>query len=470
MVAIVEIRDGNLFRLSPSIVPSKDLVLTTMMPPSFAAPTLNSADIFVYVNVYNPDVSVDLGVCNCTTSGLWAKAVNFDAAAFGGLYGGPNPFTTPATPAGFKIEFDRVNGDKLLQGAVTFAALNTVPMPPPATAPSRAYAFSPDGRFLAYAVSINLTAPGAPSPWLLSIFALQPFSRADGTMVTPGSVIVSKQSSTSWKWTASNFLWVGSSAVLASGPVDYEKPAVNSQLEWNLLCPSAPAASSVWSFMSPWPTIPTNAAGVPQGALDSWLYLVSPCESVIAFAPNVTGQATCDFVLVSLSTALKISFTQNNAPITVTAHKVSPSITTTTHTANGVRIDRGSHDFILVDDPECTAVTPTTVQVVVDRVKASTLPTANLGVVAVGQASAGPLKVGDSQWVQVPNVMGWANQGEPHWCLLAQAFTQDGTTIPRPWNGQATSPPPFPIHDPNCAQRSIMISLRSPTTTVRRAP
>jgi hypothetical protein len=458
MVAIVEIQHGNPIWLSPSIVPSTDLVVTTAMPPNFVAPNVNSNDIFVYVKVDNPAGSVDLGVCTCTQTGKWANAVAFDAVALGGAYGGPNPFTTAATPAGFQIEFDRVNGDKLLQGGSTFAVLNTVPMPPPTVPPRRAYAFSPDGRFLVYVVSINLTAAGAASPWLLSIFALQPFSRADGTTVAPGSVIVSKQSSTSWNWTGSNFLWVGSSAVLASGPDDNQKPAPNSQLEWNLLCPSAPAASSVWSFLSPWPTIPTNAAGIPQGALDRWFYLVGPCESVIAFAPNVTSQATCDFVLVSLSTALTISFTQNNAPITVTAHDVFPSITTTTHTANGVSIDRGNHDFLSVDDPECTAVAQT-VQVAVDRVKASTLPTANLGVVAVGQASAGPLPVGTFKWVQVPNLNGWANQGEEHWCLLAQAFTLDGTTIPRPWNGQMMGgPPQFPITDVNCAQRNIMIS------------
>jgi hypothetical protein len=461
MVAIVEIRDGNLFWLSPSIVPSKDLVVTTMKPPSFAAPTLNSADIFVYVNVYNPDVSVDLGDCTCTQAGKWAEAV-----VFAGAEASANAHTVPG-PGGSSIKLDGVNGDKLLLGPLS-VDLNTVPAPPPSPAPQRAWDFSPDGRFLAYVVSINLTAPGAPSAWLLSIFALQPFARADGTMVAPGDAIVSKQQMSTWAWTRTFFRWVGSSAVLAGGPTDPASPpkSANYQMEWDLLCPSAPAASNVWSAISPAP----SGSG---GALDQWLYLVSPCESVIAFAPDLSAQFTCEFVLVSLSTAQQIPFRSNNVPTPVIARSTHPTIRTDHHTANGVTIDPGDNNmahFVFVDDPDCTAVTPTTVQVVVDRVKASTLPSANLGVVAVGQASAGPLKVGDSQWVQVPNVMGWANQGEPHWCLLAQAFTQDGTTIPRPWNGQATSPPPFPIQDPNCAQRSIMISLRSPTTTVRRAP
>jgi hypothetical protein len=453
MAAMVEIQDGNPVWLSSSIVPSRDLVATTAMPPTFAAPTVNATDIFVYVKVDNPMGSVDLGVCTCTKTGRWA-----DAVAFAGAYGSANP-STAAGPGGFSIKFDVTNGDKLLLNTSSFADLNTVPTPPPTTPPRRAWAFSSDGRFLAYVVSVNLTTVGAPSAWLLSIFALQAFARADGTMVAPGNVIVSKQSSTSWNWTYANFRWVGSSAVLASGPGDPDKPspppAGTWQMEWNLLCPSAPAASDVWSVISPAPVIPSGPGG-PLGALDRWLYLVSPCESVIAFAPNLTAQATCDFVLVSLSSAQKISFKRNNVPTVVTAVAVHPVINTVQHTANGVVIDVGDGiqaHFVTVDDPDCTAVAQT-VQVAVDRVKASTLPSANLGVVAVGQASAGPLSVGDSKWVQVPNLMGWANQGEEHWCLLAQAFTLDGTTIPRPWDGVSA----FPLADDNCAQRNIMIS------------
>jgi hypothetical protein len=463
MAAIVEIQDGNPVWLSSSIVPSRDLVATTAMPPSFAAPTVNATDIFVYVKVDNPAGSVDLGVCTCTQTGRWADAVAFGDAnktAFGGLYSSGNVYTA-AGPSGFSIRFDTMNGDKLLLGTSSFP-LNTVT---PSPALQRAWAFSSDGRFLAYVVSINQTAPGAPSAWLLKVFALKAFARADGTAVALGNAIVSKQSSTPWTWTANNFRWVGSSAVLASGPGDAVKPtgppAGNWQMEWNLLCPSAPAASNVWSVSSPAPTIQIDPnTGMPKGALDSWLYLVSPCESVIAFAPNLSATATCDFVLVSLPTAQQISFRQNNVPAVVTARAVHPVITTIQHTANSVLIDKGDGiqgNFVTVDDPDCTAVAQT-LQVAVDRVKASTLPSANLGVVAVGQASAGPLPIGTSKWVQVPNGMGWANQGEEHWCLLAQAFTLDGTTIPRPWNGQAPSPPPFPLADDNCAQRNIMIS------------
>lgn len=92
----------------------------------------------------------------------------------------------------------------------------------------------------------------------------------------------------------------------------------------------------------------------------------------------------------------------------------------------------------------------------VDRVKSTTLPSANLGVLPVGTAVLGKLQVGKNIWVQVPNQNGWANQSEKHWCLLAQAYTVDGATVPRPWDGQATNP--FPIANENCAQRNIEIN------------
>jgi hypothetical protein len=160
------------------------------------------------------------------------------------------------------------------------------------------------------------------------------------------------------------------------------------------------------------------------------------------------------------------SFKQNNVSTSVTItgpNPPNPTITTKSHGANGVEIFTGTGTGtvnVMVDDPDCTGVVGGGVLARVDRVKASTLPTANLGVQGVGVSLASLIKGGQSKWVQVPNqnVSGWANQGEPHWCLLAQAYTQDLTTIQRPWNGQATSPLPFPIGLVNCAQRNVMIS------------
>jgi len=135
----------------------------------------------------------------------------------------------------------------------------------------------------------------------------------------------------------------------------------------------------------------------------------------------------------------------------------TPAITTNTHGINGVTVDTGGTN-VMVDDPDCTFVGGG-VRVHVDRVKASTLPSANLGVLSVGTAALGLSRVNSSYWVQVPNqnTILWDNQGEQHWCLLAQSYTPDGTTIPSPWDGQAATPPPFPVSLENCAQRNIGI-------------
>jgi hypothetical protein len=161
--------------------------------------------------------------------------------------------------------------------------------------------------------------------------------------------------------------------------------------------------------------------------------------------------------MISTATAAQIQFKQNNLPISISSTGASVSLTTTAHTAKGVTVNTGNGTTVAVDDPDCASVGGG-VTVRVDRVKASTLPSANLGVVAVGSADISQLLIGKSAWVQVPNTAGWANQSEPHWCLLAQAYTSDGTTVPRAWNGQMTAPPAFPVANENCAQRNIEIN------------
>jgi hypothetical protein len=443
MAARLRIEDGNPIWLADSIRPSRDVMVSVAVPPTVAAVDVNSTDVFVYVKTENTGTQ-DLGVCACTNAGRWP-----DAVPFVNVYGGAGP-TTSANPRGAGIlRINPTAGDVLDLGGGT-----TVMLGPPTT--RRAWDWSPDGRFLGYAAAGTMTVTGGAVDWTLSVLALQFFTRADMSTVPAGGVIVSELSNGPWIWTQANFRWAGSSAVLASGPGDPIKPplvATVPPLQWRLLCPAAPAGGNVWRDVSP------LGAGA-NGNIDRWLYLPSPCESVIALTPNLSAQATEDIRLVSLSTASRTTFKRNNLPVTVQCVATAPKITTAAHVANGVSIDIGNGlvaSFVTVDDPDCTAIAQSA-QVVVDRVKASTLPTANLGVLAVGQASAGPLAVGAVKWVQVPNMIGWANQSEPHWCLLAQAFTLDGTTIPRPWDGQAATPPPFPLQDENCAQRNIMIS------------
>jgi hypothetical protein len=190
-----------------------------------------------------------------------------------------------------------------------------------------------------------------------------------------------------------------------------------------------------------------------------WLKLVSPCASAVAFAPQYLGSGTAQpFHLVSTASGAVTQFRQNNVPVgSIASTGQNPSITTNTHTALGVTIDTGNGTTVDVDDPDCTFVGGGII-VHVDRVKASTLPTANLGVLPIGSAVLGFLRQNGFSWIQVPNQNGWGNQSEKHWCLLGQVYTSDLTTIPRPWSGQATNPPPFPTTNDNCAQRNIEIN------------
>jgi hypothetical protein len=443
MVASIRIDDGNPPWLSPFLIPSRDLMVSAAASPTMAAVSTNSMDVFVYVKVENTGTQ-DLGNCACTRTGAW-----IGATVFGHAYGGVNP-STDINPRGIgTLRMNPMTGDVLDLGGGVTSPLG------PATR-VRVWDWSPDGKFLGYAAQGSQTGMNGATDWTLSVLALQSFTRPDGSVVQAGHVVVSETSGVPWKWTVANFFWVGSSAVLASGPDDPIKPPLSAAvppLEWRLLCIAAPAAANVWR------RIPPPAVSGVNGAIDRWLYLPSPCETVIAFTPNLSAQRQENIIVVALATATTATFKRNNVPVAVTCVATQPKINTAAHTANGVTIDIGNGQLasnVKVDDPDCTAV-PDAIQVIVDRVKASTLPSANLGVLHVGDSSAGPLAQGTSKWVQVVNVNGWANQGEQHWCLLAQGCTQDGVTIPRPWNGQAAAPPAFPLSLDNCAQHNIMI-------------
>jgi len=453
MAAHLIINDGNPYWLSPSIVPSRDTVVPVSGSPSQAAISQNDTDVFVYVKCENPAGADDLGSCACTNTGQWKEAVAFQFADFS------NNVTTYPRPGGQEsVKVDSANGDKLIIPGMASSLLSGAPVPQPAR---RAWGWSPDGRFLAYTVTGG--APGSGigiSDWKLSIWALQPFTRSDGTTVAKGARIMSAQSGAVWPWTQNFFRWAGSDAIVVGGPLDpvnfQQGGLTNPPMEWFVLCPARPQTTPVLHMNAPGPTF----TGTPPGTLDGWIYTVSPCGKALCFLANVAAQAQAPVILISTEQGVLSTFRSNNGVLTgLTTIPAHPTISTAFHTALGVTIDRGDNrSFYTVDDPDCAAIYQD-VQVAVDRVKASTLPNAQWsGVLAVGVASGGPLPAGTSKWVQVPNGNDWHNLGEDHWCLLAQAFTVDGTTIPRPWNGQAPSPPPFPVGDENCAQHNIMIS------------
>ncbi len=427
MSAILRIQDGSPVWVSPSIVPSRDTVVSSASGPQLAAVQVNSTDVFIYVKVENPG-TVDLGECDCTKTGAWAAPLVFQ-----GFLANPNGqtsetqfgFTFTASPAGDSIVGPGIN--------------QPLAWSPPQR---RAWAWSSDGRFFAYVSSTS-----GPD-YVLGLVALQNVTRPDGITLMRGVMVLTASGTfggATPNWTTQNFAWAGSRAVMVIGAALGGGGAGN---DVRLLCPN-----STFPF---W-----NGLLQDFGGQVDWATLVSPCASVVAFAPKrlISSAPPQNFSLVSTSNATLSQFRQGNVPLTgIASTGASPSITTNSHQAYGVSIDTGNGTNVDVDDPECTFEGGGVI-VRVDRVKASTLPTANLGVLPIGTAVLGALRQNGFSWVQVPNQNGWANQSEQHWCLLAQAYTQQiSATIPRPWDGQATNPPPFPIANENCAQRNIEIN------------
>jgi hypothetical protein len=421
MAAKLVIKDGNPVWLSASIIPSTDQVVSPNSSPQISAIHENSQNVFVYVKVENAG-TVDLGLCSCSNVGPWAIPISFSgflANASGNTSQTQSGVTFSATPLG-----DSLTGSGFSH-----------PFGFPGSG-RRAWAWSPDGRFFAYVAS-----PNGPD-WFLTIVTIQDVIRSDGSTVSKGQIIATANGIYAGPpdWTNDNFSWAGSKAVLAHG--DYTG---GTGLCRTLVCPESPIPNYYGEL-------------IPKTSGLDWAFLVSPCGGAVAFVPRIlqASVGSRDLYIVSTANAKTIQLKMNNAPTSVSIVGANPSINTTQHAANGVQVNTGSGSLVSIDDPECTLVGGNVV-VRVDRVKASTLPTANLGVLPVGVAYLGSLLASHSQWVQVKNSYDWNNQSENHWCLLAQAYTEDNTTIPRPWDGQAQNIPPFPLSNDNCAQRNIEI-------------
>jgi hypothetical protein len=427
VVAGLRIQDGNPIWASQAIVPSKDTVVSPGSSPVVSAIQVASTDVFVYVRVDNVG-TVDLGTCTCgPVPAPWTIVPLFQG------FHASSTATTSQTQGGvtFTARPSTNAAGDTLSGGVNFS-FGIV------AANRRAWAWSNDGRLFAHVMSVN------GNDWYLTIVALQDVQRSNGTVVPRGQAAVSNASGIfAGQWTNAQFGWAGSKAVVSAGA------SPSGGIVRSVSCPEAPA-NNTWGDLIP----------AFPGQID-WVHVVSPCGSVVAFVPKILQPAAGSrgVVLVSTATAQETHFKRNNnvpTSVDITGNPPEPSITTNQHAALGVAVDTGSGTSV-VDDPDCTLVGGG-IRVTVDRVKASTLPSANLGVLPVGTAALGVLRQGQSAWVQVPNTnaSGWANQSERHWCLLAQAYTADGT-IPRSWNGQASNPPPFPVTSQNSAQRNIEI-------------
>ena len=161
MAAKLKIQDGNPVWLSPSIVPSKDTVVSPTSTPTTSAIKPTSTDVFVYVKVENTG-TVDLGSCTCPI-GPWTTPTffpGFFASVNGSTSQSQGGFTFNATSFGDSISGSGVNFNF---GLVASGR--------------RAWAWSPDGRLFAYAGSPN------GSDWFLTIVALQAITRSNGTTV-----------------------------------------------------------------------------------------------------------------------------------------------------------------------------------------------------------------------------------------------------------------------------------------------
>jgi hypothetical protein len=426
VAAELRILDGSPVWASTSIVPSRDLVVTSAAGPSLAAISTTSQNVFVYVKVENVG-TVDLGSCNCAVPlpSSWSGPT-----LFAGYRAGPPTSTTTQSAHGTTFT-QGPSGDSISGSGFS----NFIGYSPG----ERVWDWSPDGRFFAYASS---TSAGG-TDWHLTVIALQSVTRSNGTVIPIGGDAVSGASGLfTGAWNNAFFGWMRSKAVIVSGA----SPAGGAGI--TVACPEAPG-SNVWGTLMP----------VAPGEVD-WTFLSSPCGAVVALTPKILVQPNSRTIeVISTATAQSTQFKRNNVPTNVSITGPNPSITTVAHTANGVQIATGS-GTVTVDDPDCTGAVGGSVMASVDRVKASTLPSANLGVLGVGSAAVSLIKAGQSAWVQVPNMntAGWANQSEQHWCLLAQAYTSNVAVIPKPWDGQAVSPPPFPVTLKNCAQRNVMIS------------
>lgn len=442
MSAKVKIQDGNPIWMSESIIPSRMRLQSTQTRPAISAVNHNAIDVRVYVKVENAGTE-DFGVCTCSTTGRWPSVTLF-SGYMNNYAGATGTRTFPAPIGNSVLNLDlegTTTGDFIQIGAQRFYF-------GPNPSKRWAWAWSPDGKLFAYVHSSTPYFPGNPSAnpidWNLVVVALDNITRYDGSTVSVRNSVcrhsgILNAPNLTQAWNNSNFGWAKSNAIIASG-------AFLGQHQRDIISPYSPNSKL------------ENLAFTPDPDIE-WENLVSPCGSMVACMPKkrTTNAPNTNFEFVSTRTGdrlLELKLFNRSIPIPQCTGS-NPSITTVRAGAAGLAINTGdpAAPIISADEPDCTFIGGG-VRVRVDRVKASTLPSGNLGVVGVGESASSVLEKGKYAWVEVPQLNNWDNQSEPHWCLLAQAYTTDGMVIPKPWNGQTA----FPVSLENCAQRNIEIS------------
>ena len=436
----VTLEPGNPIWASKAIKPSRQSLVQTGMEPPWVDPIENAAGterVDVYVRVDNDAVPVACPV------GPWAVPLPFAGHlnANDPAYGPTGGATVVVNNGAWR--FTMGTGSDVLTKPNSNVSPQIMPV---ATSGRKVWGWSPDGHWFAFAYS----PPGASGRrWHLVVCALDDAVRLDGTLATPGTIVYQLPSSgptaslgynepnASWVFDETTFGWVGSSGIFTAGTAasgtDLSRYLVNFRM-------SAP----VYVLDQ-----------VPTG--QQWRYRASPCGAQVALLQEVPSGPAARITWLSTSDANSVRPKQMGTSTDIDTTGPAPGVTTIAHTANGVQVDRGSGGApVVIDDPDDTEKFDA-MTVHVDRVKASTLPTANLGIVLVGAAIAGELGANQSRWVQVPNRVGWAKDTEAHWCLLAQVYDEPAL-VHRVWDGQVLTPPPFPATTSNrCAQRNIQI-------------
>jgi hypothetical protein len=304
------------------------------------------------------------------------------------------------------------------------------------------WAWSPDGLF--FAVIVRDMQAGGGGNWWLDVIATKPYTRADGTRTIPkGSILSLSGSSTAINVIAGvNLGWNSASTCLElRHPHTQFQPLTLTNL--TLICPYADSGLN---------NAPTYAWNLDTAVrqVSGWAFSHSPCGGLFALIPKpIAGIPSAFLDLEILDTNRTLAFImqrRDNLPVgPAKVNTASATLNTVSPGRRGITLTNMS--LTEIDNPECSAGAPATVNV--RRVRVSTIPN-QIDYTNIGQANAAiwPTKL---LWVEFPSLQ-WINPagspGQLHYCLQA--------------NGDASPDDPSPgwgnlsLNDPHFAQRNIV--------------
>lgn len=399
-----------------------------------------SALYYTYVKVTNTGLD-PIGPCYCNKTGPWTSVTSF-IDTFMPTWpvlapGGASKLTYVSSLDQFQLEDanGRIAGPWFFHGKIaTGSRIGGL---------QSFWAWSPDGQFFAVVVR-DMQAFGG-GTWWLDVYATKPYTRPDGRTIPRGAILSLSGNSTALDViTGLNLGWNGASTCL-----ELRHPPVQSQpltqTNLTLICPYADSQSNTAR------TYPWNLDTATR-SVSGWDFCHSPCGGLFALVPKPISGITSAFlgldILDTLRTLTLITQLQDNLPVgsaQVTA--MGATLNTVSPGRGGIKLTSMSRPAI--DNPECSAGTPATVNV--RRVRVSTMPNM-MDYAVVGKAKAA-IWANDSLWVELPQLQ-WSNPagspGQIHYCLQA--------------NGDAYPDDPSPgwgnldLNDRHFAQRNIVFA------------